>query len=459
MQKFRWAVKPLLRYWDFRGRSPRREYWMFWTLTTAVALLIYVFEDAFDYRRIIGPYGLFSIAFTLMVAVPTISLAVRRLHDCGRTGHWLWLGLVPLFGWFVLWVLLSRRGNAQGRKFGPDPRAEAHMCTNPGNLPLEHNQGDGADTVHNRRESMAEPNTPRNRGDSDAPHASPVTPAEDLRTVAINQISWSAVFAGVAVALIAQLLLNMLGLGLGMATLDPGTADNPNASTFSIGAAVWWTLSGIIAAFLGGWIAGRTAGKPKESTGGWHGLVTWAVTSLIVIYLVSSAVSSVVGGAMSALSGAARTAGNAASTAATAAGPAAAQPGAMSGVMEQVQSATGIENPGAVASAAVGAAQATTSGDPQQAAQAREQAAQTLAREQGIPLPQARQQVAQQQQQATQTAGQVKQQATKAADTAATAVSAAALLAAISLLLGALGAWFGGRRGAPHPTLTANLPR
>jgi hypothetical protein len=303
---------------------------------------------------------------------------------------------------------------------------------------------------------MAEPNTPRNRGDKDAPHVSPSTPAEDLRTVAINQISWSAVFAGVAVALIAQLLLNMLGLGIGMATLDPGTADNPSASTFSIGAAVWWTVSGIVAAFLGGWIAGRTAGKPKESTGGWHGLVSWAVTSLIVIYLVTSAASSVIGGAMGALGGAMKTAG---STAASAAGPAAARPGALSSVMQQVQSTTGVQHPDALAATAAAAGRVMVSNDPQQAAQAREQAAQTLATERGISLPEARQQVAQQQQQATQTTKQVKQQVTEAADTATKAVSATALLAAISLLLGALAGWFGGRRGAPHPTLTAELPR
>ena len=306
---------------------------------------------------------------------------------------------------------------------------------------------------------MVEPNTPRNRGDKDAPHISPSTPEEDLRTVAINQISWSAVFAGVAIALIAQLLLNMLGLGIGMATLDPGTADNPSASTFSIGAAAWWTLSGIVAAFLGGWVAGRTGGKPKESTGGWHGLVSWAVTSLIVIYLLTTALSSVMGGAMGVLGGAVRTAGSAASTAASAAGPAAARPGAMSSAMQQVQSATGVQDPGAVGRAVATAGPAMISGDSQQTAEAREQAAQALATERGLSLPEARQQVVQLQQQGTQTRQQVKRQVTEAADTATKAVSAAALLAAISLLLGAIAGWFGGRRGAPHPTLTADLSR
>ena len=66
-----------------------------------------------------------------------------------------------------------------------------------------------------------QPATPRARGDSDAPHLSPVTPAEDARTILINQISWGAVLAGVVVALTAQLLLNLLGVGIGLSTIEP----------------------------------------------------------------------------------------------------------------------------------------------------------------------------------------------------------------------------------------------
>ena len=83
------------------------------------------------------------------------------------------------------------------------------------------------------------PPTPRNLGDTDAPHMSPVTPAEDFRTIVLNRVSWAAVLAGVVVALVTQLLLNMLGLGIGIATLDSGTGDNPAASTFSIGDEIW----------------------------------------------------------------------------------------------------------------------------------------------------------------------------------------------------------------------------
>src|SRR4051812_36942284 len=93
------------------------------------------------------------------------------------------------------------------------------------------------------------PATPRNRGDHDAPHMSPATPAEDARTMMLNRIAWGAVLAGVVIALVTQLVLNMIGLGVGVSTLDPtgGADQNPSATTLSIGAGIWFVLSGVIA--------------------------------------------------------------------------------------------------------------------------------------------------------------------------------------------------------------------
>ena len=54
------------------------------------------------------------------------------------------------------------------------------------------------------------------------------------------------------VALVTQIVLNMLGIGIGAATLDPVAGDSPSATSFSIGAAIWFAFSGILAALAGG---------------------------------------------------------------------------------------------------------------------------------------------------------------------------------------------------------------
>ena len=53
------------------------------------------------------------------------------------------------------------------------------------------------------------------RPNRNPPHSSQVAPADDIRTIMLNQVAWGAVFAGAAVALVMQIILNMIGLGVG----------------------------------------------------------------------------------------------------------------------------------------------------------------------------------------------------------------------------------------------------
>jgi hypothetical protein len=301
------------------------------------------------------------------------------------------------------------------------------------------------------------PDTPRNRGDDDAPHLSPATPADDFRTILINRVSWSAVLAGVVVSLVTQLILNMLGVGLGASTLDPaaGAADNPSATTFSIGAGLWWAISGIVAAGAGGYAAGRLSGRPKESTAGWHGLTAWALTTLVIFYLLTSTLGGIIGGAYRTVAGAASTITSAAGGAAQTAATRVADP--FAAIEQSIRGATGGNDPAALRDNAIAAVRAALTGNQQQAQEARDRAAQAIAQVQNIPIDQARSQVAQYEQQYRQAVDTARQRATEAAEVAASTVSTGALLGAIALILGAIAGWFGGRLGAVEPTLTATF--
>ena len=142
----------------------------------------------------------------------------------------------------------------------------------------------------------AGPNTPRNRGDYEAAHMTSVTPGEDVRSVMINRVVWGPVFAGVAMAMAVQFILNLVGIGLGVASLVPDTTSNWAVANLSIGTAIWWTVSGIIAAYCGGYTAGRLSGDPVESSAGWHGLVSWAASVLILSGLVAAGAGVFMGG-------------------------------------------------------------------------------------------------------------------------------------------------------------------
>lgn len=117
----------------------------------------------------------------------------------------------------------------------------------------------------------------------------------------LNRVSWGAILAGAILAMVLQLVLTLVGAGVGLSTVDPIHYDTPDASSYGMGAAIWWAVSSVLSLFAGGWVAGHLAGAPGRTDAMLHGLVTWGLASLLGAYLVASAVSSVVkGGAMAA---------------------------------------------------------------------------------------------------------------------------------------------------------------
>lgn len=273
--------------------------------------------------------------------------------------------------------------------------------------------------------------------------------ADPIDTALYNKISWGAVFAGVFLALAVQFLVNLLGVGIGAAVLDPMTNDNPDASTFSIGGGLWFVLSGILASFAGGYVASRLSGRPSKSTGSYHGLTMWAVTTIVVLYMLTTSVGALVGGAFSGLGSVIGTVGQTAATAATTAAPAIANATSadpLTGIEQQIRSTSG-SDPAALRDAAVAAVRAAVTGDQATANDAMARAADALAKAQTIPVEQARQQVEQYAKSYQDSVAAAKQQALEAADAAASAVSMGALLGFAALVLGAIAAWFGGAAG------------
>ena len=64
-----------------------------------------------------------------------------------------------------------------------------------------------------------------------------------------RKLSWGAIIAGVIVALVTMLLLNLLGIGIGFGSINPVVEQNP-MSGVGTGAIIWWVVSNLIAIFL-----------------------------------------------------------------------------------------------------------------------------------------------------------------------------------------------------------------
>lgn len=142
-----------------------------------------------------------------------------------------------------------------------------------------------------------------------------------------SAVSWGAVIAGAFVAAALYLMLLIAGTGLGFASMSPWGDDGASPMTLGVSAIVWLVVTQIIAAGLGGYLAGRLRTKWVDTHSDEvyfrdtaHGFLVWAVGAVVSAFLLGSGLSSVAGGAAQAGAGAVSGMGSAVSSVASAVG-------------------------------------------------------------------------------------------------------------------------------------------
>ncbi|MEM1161644.1 MAG: DUF805 domain-containing protein [Pseudomonadota bacterium] len=109
------AVKSVFaRYVDFQGRSPRSEYWWFVLFYILVAIVLSLLS------AVVPLLGILLLVFYLAIIIPSISVAIRRLHDLDKSGWWLLLSFVPIANLLLLYWACCK-GTDGDNQFGPDP--------------------------------------------------------------------------------------------------------------------------------------------------------------------------------------------------------------------------------------------------------------------------------------------------------------------------------------------------
>jgi hypothetical protein len=113
--------------------------------------------------------------------------------------------------------------------------------------------------------------------------------ANGMRRPLFPAIRWGAVLAGVVVGVSIQLVLTLLGIATGLSTSSVSEGEGPG-----MGPLIWAGLSMLIAAFIGGYVAARLTGLKRKADGLLHGVVSWAVTTLLFAALATSATGTMV---------------------------------------------------------------------------------------------------------------------------------------------------------------------
>lgn len=125
---------PLKRYFDFSGRSRRKEYWMFFLLYLVLYIIAGILDVQMGFATTTSASefgdgtasasfnmqgGMLTMIVALAFLIPNIAVAVRRMHDNDKSGWWI---LVPIYNIIVIWFMEGTKGP---NRFGPDPKGAA----------------------------------------------------------------------------------------------------------------------------------------------------------------------------------------------------------------------------------------------------------------------------------------------------------------------------------------------
>jgi len=121
---FNAAVKSAFtQYIGFSGRARRSEFWWFALFGALVNVVAAILDGVLGLNfGEDSSIGLIRLIAYLVLLLPALALTVRRLHDTGRTGWWLLIGLVPLVGGIVLFVFYVSDGTYGPNRFGASPK-------------------------------------------------------------------------------------------------------------------------------------------------------------------------------------------------------------------------------------------------------------------------------------------------------------------------------------------------
>ena len=121
-------LRPWKKYADFHGRATRSEYWTFVLINYAV-LFVLVYGSMLsgggvsEYQEYqtdpsLGPWFFLYLGFTALAFIPAVAVAVRRLHDTGKSGFWYFLCFVPFIGGIGLLYFMLQPSEQGDNQFG-----------------------------------------------------------------------------------------------------------------------------------------------------------------------------------------------------------------------------------------------------------------------------------------------------------------------------------------------------
>ena len=108
-------------YVGFTGRARRSEYWWFALFGLIVGIVANLIDTVLGTMSEDTNVGVLGTIVSLALLLPSLAVAIRRLHDTSRTGWWILIGLIPIVGWIILIYWACQPGQPEANQYGAPP--------------------------------------------------------------------------------------------------------------------------------------------------------------------------------------------------------------------------------------------------------------------------------------------------------------------------------------------------
>ena len=115
-------LEPYKKYFTISGRATRREYWTFGFFLSAITPIVLASDIFLFPDTELGKGWIYPIFVAFFVAIPTLTVSVRRLHDIDKSGWWLLVSFVPLIGGLLVIYFVSLDSTPGDNRFGMQPQ-------------------------------------------------------------------------------------------------------------------------------------------------------------------------------------------------------------------------------------------------------------------------------------------------------------------------------------------------
>lgn len=116
MEFFQPYINLFTNYANFKGRARRKDFWMAMLVNFIIAIILNILVNVASFFSII------QMIYGLAILIPFLALWARRLHDTGKSGWFLLLGLIPLVGEIILIVFACMDSQPGDNQYGPSPK-------------------------------------------------------------------------------------------------------------------------------------------------------------------------------------------------------------------------------------------------------------------------------------------------------------------------------------------------